>query len=85
MSSKIDQLSTASKKALSLFGILLFTQKAYSLKQIAKKLNCSRQTVLRLIEEIELTQICRIKKWTSERQNWYQAEIHNMPDRKSVV
>ena len=79
MSSKIDQLSTASKKALSLFGILLFTQKAYLLKQIAKKLNCSRQTVLRLIEEIELTQICRTKKWTSERQNWYQAEIHNMP------
>ena len=79
MSNKIDQLSTASKKALSLFGILLFTQKAYSLKQLAEKLNCSRQTIIRLIEEIELTQAYRIKKWTSERQNWYQVEIHNLP------
>jgi len=85
MSHKIDQLSTSSKKALSLFGILLFSQKAYSLKQIAKKLNCSRQTVLRLIEEIELTQTYRIKKWTSERQNWYQAEIHNLPTPLSLT
>lgn len=79
MPDKIDQSSTASRKAIYLFGVLIFGHKAYSLRQLAEKLNCSRQTILRLIEEIESTGTCKIKKWTSERQNWYQAEINNLP------
>lgn len=79
MPDKIDQLSTASRKAIHLFGILIFGHKAYTLRQLAEKLNCSRQTILRLIEQIESTHICKIKKWTSDRQNWYQIERNNLP------
>lgn len=79
MPRKFDQSTTASQKSLYLLGILLFSKRAYSLKKIADKLRCSRQTVLRMIEEIESTHTCKIKKWTSDRQNWYQAGIHNLP------
>ena len=79
MPRKFDQSTTASQKSLYLLGILLFSKRAYSLKKIADKLRYSRQTVLRIIEEIESTHTCKIKKWTSDRQNWYQAGIHNLP------
>lgn len=71
---KLDQSATASRKALALFGLLLFGRRAYSLKQLAESLGCSRQTVLRLMEEVVHTNICRIKSWKEGGQNWYQAE-----------
>lgn len=74
MPTKLDQSATASRKALALFGLLLFGRRAYSLKQLAESLGCSRQTVLRLMEEVMHTNICRIRHWKDAGQNWYQAE-----------
>lgn len=74
MPTKLDQSTTASRKALALFGLLLFSRRAHSLKQLAEQLCCSRQTILRLMEEITQTNICCIKKWQEGGQSWYQAE-----------
>lgn len=73
MPQKLDQSATASRKALALFGMLLFSQKPYSLKQLAEYLNCSRQTILRVLEDIEWTNTFTITKWKEGKENWYQA------------
>ncbi|MEG6501464.1 MULTISPECIES: hypothetical protein [unclassified Desulfovibrio] len=74
---KLDQSATASRKALALFGLLLFGRRAYSLKQLAESLGCSRQTVLRLMEEVVHTNICRIKSWKEGGQNWLPSKRAN--------
>lgn len=42
------------EKLINLFAKLLFTGERYSLTELAKSLGCSKQTVLRLIDEITL-------------------------------
>lgn len=42
------------EKLINLFGKLLFTGEAYSLTELARALDCSKQTVLRLIDDITL-------------------------------
>lgn len=42
------------EKLISLFAKLLFTGRRYSLTELARSLGCSKQTVLRLIDDISL-------------------------------
>ena len=63
--------SSSSHKAIALFALLLFGRKAYSLKQLAEQLECSRQTIMRLIDEIELVGGFSVRKWKEDCQNWY--------------
>lgn len=42
------------EKLIALFAKLLFTGRAYSLTELARRLACSKQTVLRLIDDITL-------------------------------
>lgn len=74
MSKNIRNLgsSSASHKAVSLFALLLFGRRPYSLKQLAEYLDCSRQTVLRLVDEIELISGFSVQQWKDNCQNWYQ-------------
>ena len=67
--------SSASHKAVSLFALLLFGRKPYSLKQLADFLDCSRQTVLRLVDEIELIGGFSVQQWKEGGQNWYQLAV----------
>jgi predicted DNA-binding transcriptional regulator YafY len=53
MARKIDRDSTSSMKALTLYSLLLFSGKHYSLSELAKRLECSKPTVLRLIDAID--------------------------------
>lgn len=64
--------SSASHKALALFALLLFGRRPYSLTQLAEHLECSRQTVLRLIDEISCAGSVPIQQWKDGGQNWYQ-------------
>lgn len=45
--------STPSEKLLQLFTILLFSNEPQSLGRLAKQLNCSKQTVLRILPALE--------------------------------
>ena len=53
MAKKLDQDATSSMKALTLYSLLLFSGKRYSLTELAGRLECSKPTVLRLIEAID--------------------------------
>lgn len=63
--------SSSSHKAISLFSLLLFGRRAYSLKQLAEKFECSRQTILRLVDEIEIIGGFDLQMSKEGGQNWY--------------
>ncbi len=77
MSRKKDPYSSSVQKALALYSLLAFTGRAYSLTRLASVLNCSKQTVLRLIEQIERTHQFALETWVDKRQRWFRAEVPN--------
>ena len=56
---------TYGEKLISLFARLLFTREPHSLSDLARMLDCSKQTVLRLIEDIERSYKVNIE-WSME-------------------
>ena len=52
MPEKIDYYRSYGQKLISLFAKLLFTQRSHSLIELSRMLNCSKQTVMRLVDDI---------------------------------
>ena len=74
MPEKKDPYSGPSQKVVGLFGLLLFSGRAHSLAQLAGAFQCSKQTVLRMMQEIERSGWLTVDTWTDERRRkWYQA------------
>ena len=73
MQRKKDPYSGAAQKVVGLYGLLLFTGRKHSLPQLAEMFQCSKQTVLRMIEQIELTHRIHIDSWMEDGRRWYQA------------
>jgi len=72
MPPKKDQYSGVSEKAIKLFAKLLFYRKEYSLSELARLLDTSKQTILRLINEIENVYEIRIDtEIKNNRQKYY--------------
>jgi predicted DNA-binding transcriptional regulator YafY len=53
MANKIDPDQTHGEKVIRLFARLLFSSRPHSLTELAETLNCSKQTVSRILEKIE--------------------------------
>lgn len=73
MPRKKDLYSSAGQKVVGLYSLLLFTGRAYSLGQLAKLFHCSKQTVLRMVEEIALSQRMDLESWMEGRERMYRA------------
>jgi predicted DNA-binding transcriptional regulator YafY len=54
MAEKLSSYRTYGEKLISLFAKLLFTAESYSLTELAKMLGCSKQSVIRLINDIRM-------------------------------
>ena len=52
MAEKIDINRSYGEKLISLFVRLLFSGESYSLTELSQMLGCSKQTVLRLLDDI---------------------------------
>lgn len=52
MPPKLDQHTSPGQKVLSLYSLLMFTGRAFSLTELARELQCSKQTILRMTEQI---------------------------------
>jgi predicted DNA-binding transcriptional regulator YafY len=48
-----DADATAGQKLLKLYSLLIFNEREYSLTELSEKLRCSKQTVLRLVAQLE--------------------------------
>ena len=72
MPAKKNPYSGPSEKVIGLFSLLLFTGRSHSLGQLALALQCSKQTILRMIEQIERSRWLPIDSWTEGREKYYQ-------------
>lgn len=67
--------ATAAMKALTLYSLLLFSGRRYSLTELTELLGCSKPTVTRLLQQIEVTPGLHLKidVETEGRQHYYRA------------
>jgi predicted DNA-binding transcriptional regulator YafY len=71
MPEKINIYKSYGEKLIALFAKLLFTGKKYSLSELAGLLSCSKQTVLRLIEDIRRTYAVEVMEATEGNRKFY--------------
>lgn len=85
MPTKRDAYATPGEKLIGLLWLLLFSERKYSLSQLATKFRCSRPSVLRMIERIERSQVVRVETEIVERQRFYWASRPQMSPRLSFT
>ena len=71
MPEKKDYYSSYGQKLISLFAKLLFTQRSHSLIEISRMLNCSKQTVLRLVGDIRRSYGVEIVEYLEGKRKYY--------------
>ncbi|MBW1743958.1 MAG: WYL domain-containing protein, partial [Deltaproteobacteria bacterium] len=62
MPKKRDAYRSYGEKLISLFARLFFSRESHSLTDLARMLNCSKQTVLRLVRDIERAYLVNIEE-----------------------
>jgi predicted DNA-binding transcriptional regulator YafY len=71
MPHKKDYYSSYGQKLISLFARLLFTQKSHSLIELSRMLRCSKQTVLRLVDDIRRSYGVEIEEFLEGKRKYY--------------
>ena len=71
MPEKKDYYSSYGQKLISLFAKLLFTQRSHSLIELSRMLNCSKQTVLRLVDDIRRSYGVEIDEYLEGKRKYY--------------
>ncbi|MDL2210296.1 hypothetical protein LJC26_05785 [Desulfovibrio sp. OttesenSCG-928-O18] len=72
MAKKLNADATSAHKTLMLYTLLLFSGRRHSLTDLAKSLECSKPTVLRLIRTIELAGVATVDTGIEDRNRWFQ-------------
>lgn len=75
--------TTAAEKILSAYALLLFGGRKHSLPELARRLGCSKQTVLRIMERIEREEGVRLRSEKIGVPRWYWLEAP--PKRPTVT
>lgn len=71
MPDKISPYASYGEKIIKLFAKLLFTGQSYSLTELSRMLVCSKQTVLRLMEDIRRSYGVEIEETVVDRNKFY--------------
>ena len=71
MGKKLDNHRSYGEKLVSLFVRLLFSGESYSLTELSHMLSCSKQTVLRLIDDIDLSYNVEIEQSIIGNRHYY--------------
>jgi len=71
MPKKLDEYRTHGEKIISLFARLLFSRESHSLTDLARMLNCSKQSVLRYIEDIQRSYGIEVEEEVKNRRKYY--------------
>lgn len=79
MPKKIDDFSSYGQKLLSLFARLLFSMESHSLTDLARMLKCSKQTVLRLVQDIERAYLVNIEHSFKGNKKYYRIKRRFLP------
>jgi predicted DNA-binding transcriptional regulator YafY len=71
MPHKRNYYSSYGQKLISLFARLLFTRRSHSLIELSRMLNCSKQTVLRLVDDIRRSYGVEIEEFLEGKRKYY--------------
>lgn len=71
MGKKWNRDASPAEKMLSLYSLLLFTRHQWSLTKLAETLNCSKQTVCRLIDQLEASVYGKVIRTQKGREAFY--------------
>ncbi|MCW9097159.1 MAG: WYL domain-containing protein [Ignavibacteriaceae bacterium] len=71
MPKKRDLYSSYGQKLISLFAALLFSRQRHSLIELSRMLSCSKQTVLRLVDDIKMSYGVDIEESIENRKKYY--------------
>lgn len=66
--------ATPSMKTLAAYWLLLFSGRAWTLSELAEKLGCTKQTVLRIMDNIALSRYAPLETWIEDKgkkRRWY--------------
>ncbi len=74
MPAKQDPYASPVQKAVSLYSLLLFTGKRYFLSELAAELDCSKQTVLRMMEQLERGMGISLEKGKDVNRRWFKVK-----------
>jgi predicted DNA-binding transcriptional regulator YafY len=74
MGEKIDIYRSYGEKLISLFARLLFSGESYSLTELSRLLNCSKQSVLRLMQDIRKAYGVDIEESYSANRKYYRVK-----------
>ena len=77
MPHKKNYYSSYGQKLISLFAKLLFTQKSHSLIELSRMLNCSKQTVQRLVDDIRRSYGVEIEDFMEGKRKYYRIKRLN--------
>ncbi|MCD6288484.1 MAG: WYL domain-containing transcriptional regulator [Candidatus Hydrogenedentes bacterium] len=65
---------TPGLRLVNLYILLVANNKAYTLSRLADIFGCSKQTVLRNIEQLELVRGVELDSWIKDGKRWYQVK-----------
>ncbi|EGB14650.1 hypothetical protein DND132_1442 [Pseudodesulfovibrio mercurii] len=85
MPPKLDPTTTSAQKLISLYSLLLFTGRTYSLTGLARHLDCSKQTILRLVDALEAGSWARIESFRKGGQRWYRMVLPEQRPKLSLA
>lgn len=74
MPAKQDPYASPAQKAVSLYSLLLFTGKRYFLSELAAELDCSKQTVLRMMEQLERGMGISLETGKEGNRRWFRVK-----------
>jgi len=82
MAEKKDIYRSYGEKLISLFVRLLFSGESYSLTELSRMLGCSKQTVLRLVNDIRMAYKINLEESTQGNKKYYRIK---KPERTSLT
>ncbi len=71
MPDKISPYASYGEKLIKLFAKMLFSGRAYSLIELSQMLGCSKQTVLRLLDDIRRSYGVELEEYMEDRRKYY--------------
>jgi predicted DNA-binding transcriptional regulator YafY len=85
MPHKRDSDASPGQKLIGLFALLLFSGRSYSLSELSERFRCSKQTVARMIEEIERSHGAEVLRTKEGRERFFQVAAPRQRPRAALT
>ena len=84
MPEKQDPYTTPGVKVLGLYCLFLFSGRSYSLTRLSKLFHCSKQSVIRYCEQIQMRREIELESYMDGRERYYRVKTPARPPNVSL-